>query len=76
MVKSKRYGGGRSLGDNRDTSDYEHAQLRYKDCDEATKRAQKLTLDQRSEIGSSRPTLENILTTLEKWLHVVMDGHA
>jgi hypothetical protein len=96
MVNSKRYGSGRSLGGNRDTSDYEHAQLKYKDCDEATKRAHTLTLryipghyqpllpeltkmkGQRSEIGSLRPTLENILTTLEKWrvLHVVTDGRA
>lgn len=93
-VKSKRYSSGRSLGGKRDSSDSERGgeRFRYKDCDEFTKRAHTLTLryipghyqpllpelTKAKSKPETRPTLEDILTTLEKCkvLHVVTDGRA
>lgn len=65
---------------------------KYKDCDEYTRSAKTLTLryipghyqpllpelTKTKGQNYSRPTLSNILSTLEKWkvLHVVTDGRA
>ena len=85
---------GRSLGGKRESfeSDRDGEQYRYKDCDEFTKRAHTLTLryipghyqpllpelTKMKNRPETRPTLEDILSTLEKWkvLHVVTDGRA
>lgn len=107
-VRGGRQSSFRSSGGNTDSSS-RHGNgatyWRYKDCDEATKRAHTLTLryipghyqpllpeltkmkrqrrskaaqNRKQTIGLSRPTLEDILSTLEVWevLHVVTDGRA
>ncbi|KAL3797252.1 hypothetical protein HJC23_004544 [Cyclotella cryptica] len=98
----------RSSGGNTDSSSrHRHGgtQWRYKECDEATKRAHTLTLryipghyqpllpeltkmkrqtrskmaqNRKRNVGLTRPSLEEILATLEVWevLHVVTDGRA
>lgn len=93
-VRRKRYSSGRSLGGKRgpSDSDRDEEQYRYKDCDEFIKRAHTLTLRyipghyqpllpelaKMKNRPETRPTLEELLSTLEKWkvLHVVTDGRA